>query len=230
MSTFFIADTHLGHGNILKYCHRPFLTEEEKTKLAEEEALLETFDGDRRVYVDNVHKGLLVVSQESIRNMDATIIDNINAVVREDDTLWHIGDFCWGDFKVAQAYRDRIACQHVNLIWGNHDKNYIRPLFEEAYDQTMITVEGQYIFLNHYPMMSWNGSFKGTWQLFGHVHGNSCKNPLNRAAMETKLSLDVGVDGPEGPGSTHTFRPWSMPEIRKYMQPKLIAHKVNRSV
>ena len=230
MSTFFIADTHFGHGNILKYCHRPFLTPEEEVLLKEEEAAAEiesehSFGGSPPQRVK-----LLTVSQETIQRHDAFIIDNINAIVGPDDTLWHLGDFCWGDAKTARAYRDRIVCQHINFIWGNHDKGYIRPLFQEVYEQRLVDIEHQRIFLNHYPMLSWDGSYRGTWQLFGHVHGNSCKNPLNRAALDIKLSLDVGVDGPDGPGSAHTFRPWSMLEIRKYMDPKILLHRKNRSV
>jgi calcineurin-like phosphoesterase family protein len=208
MATYFIADTHLGHGNILKYCNRPFLNEQERRLLAGHQ--------DFRV------------SRESIRLMDDTILDQINALVGAEDVLWHLGDFCFGEFEDARRYRERIRCRTVHLVWGNHDKPWLRPLFADCHEQTRITVEGQSVFLNHYPMLSWHGSHKGTWLLFGHVHGRLGKDPLHRAIYERTLMLDVGVDG-WGPGAEHTFRPWSMQEIAEYMAAKTPAYRAHRS-
>jgi calcineurin-like phosphoesterase family protein len=161
--------------------------------------------------------------------MDDTIIANINDVVGPDDVLWHLGDFCFRDALAARAYRSRLTCRNINLIWGNHDNDFLRPLFTGCYDQTCIQVEGQYIFLNHYPMLSWQGSHKGTWQLFGHVHGRLVKDPLFKAVYERLLMLDVGVDGWRV-GAEHTFRPWSMSEIADHMATKMPAWKAHQSV
>jgi calcineurin-like phosphoesterase family protein len=215
VSTFFIADTHFGHGNILKYCKRPFLNEEERKMLAE-------------------HRDFRV-SRESVELNDATIINNINAIVGEDDTLWHLGDFCFADEKAARGYRDRIVCQNVNIVWGNHDKPArLRHLFGQAEQQIELSVEGQNVFLNHYPMLSWDGSYKGCWNFYGHVHGNLRKNPIFRAACDIMLNVDVGVDGPDfdenGFMADHKFVPWSMKEIANYMNNKVRAFKENRIV
>ncbi len=208
MADFFLADTHFQHGNILKFCNRPFLNEDEKRM--------------REEHVD------FRVSRESVARMDDAILDGINSVVGPDDVLHHLGDFGFAPFDVARKYRERIRCRNIFLTWGNHDKLEIRSLFTGCHDQEQITIDRQSIFKNHYPMMSWDGSFKGTWMLHGHVHGNSRKNPLMRAVYDTMLILDVGVDGIDGFGSDHTFRPWSMKEIRAWMNTKEAAWKANR--
>lgn len=211
---FFTADTHFNHGNILKYCKRPFLN-----------------DGELSMLADGVD---FRVSRESVDLNDTTIIDNINAVVKRDDTLWHLGDFAFADYNTARKYRDRINCQNMYLIWGNHDKHDIRGLFTNCYDQYELRVDMQRLWLNHYPMLSWDGSYKGAWMLHGHVHGNIRKNPLVRAAYDQMLICDVGVDGPclisQEAVYNHKFIPWSMPQLTKFMAPKIELNKANRTI
>ncbi len=50
----FVSDTHFGHGNVLKYCNRPF---------------------------------------SSTLEHDQQLIANWNSVVKENDTVYHLGDF-----------------------------------------------------------------------------------------------------------------------------------------
>jgi hypothetical protein len=71
---------------------------------------------------------------------------------------------------VAQAYLSRIHCRHVALVWGNHDHKSIGVLFTEAIQQGMIKIPDRHIWLNHYPMRSWNKRNHGSWHLSGHVH------------------------------------------------------------
>ena len=94
------------------------------------------------------------VSDETVERHDQMLMDNINAVVAASDTLWILGDFCWGDFAAAKGFRDRIKCRNVNLVWGNHDKREIEPLFGKTIEQGVVRWEGQKIWLNHYPMRS----------------------------------------------------------------------------
>ena len=112
---FFTSDTHFGHGNIIKYCQRPFLTNAEQEFLAD--------NGDVRI------------QDEAIHRMDADLIDRINALVGPNDVLWHLGDWSYAVrgnyYAICRAYRDRIACQTVNIVWGNHDRLLIRDLFQE---------------------------------------------------------------------------------------------------
>jgi calcineurin-like phosphoesterase family protein len=194
MSIFLIADTHFGHGNIMKYCKRyQFMTEAEVRLLREG------------------HRDLRIASA-SVQAMDDYLIAEINRVVGEEDVLWHLGDFAWGRYEEVRRYRDRIRCRTINLVWGNHDRAAVRNLFHKTMEQGLITVEGQPIFLNHYPMLSWNRDFHGAWHCYGHVHGR-----LKRFddADPKRLALDVGVD------RECRYRPWSMEELRAYMAPRV---------
>jgi calcineurin-like phosphoesterase family protein len=201
MQVWFTADTHFGHGNIIKYCQRPFMSAEE---------FAATRDDPRTK---------LRLSDATVKRHDDALLDAINQRVAADDTLWVVGDFCWGGRVEAMRYRERIRCRDVRLVWGNHDRGEVADVFAECIDQGMIAVEGQEIWLNHYPMRSWNKAFHGTWHLYGHVHGRLQRED---AAKPTMLVKDVGVDACD-------YRPWSFEELKRYMTPRVEAFLRNKT-
>ena len=114
----FTSDLHLGHGNIIRYCDRPFFSPEERDRLANE-------SGDHE-------SGRFKVSPETIERHDDALIDALNESVAPDDTLWILGDFSLSPVEEAAAYRARIQCRHVNFVRGNHDSPHYDPLFERT--------------------------------------------------------------------------------------------------
>lgn len=199
---FFTSDTHFGHGNIMKYSHRPGLTRAELELLKEEE---ET--GER----------LLRVSYDSIKRMDDYLLDGINSIVGEDDTLYHLGDFCMGSksnaLNSARRYRNAIKCKNVHLLWGNHDDYSIRSLFSSAMDMRTVKHQGQEIVCLHYAMAIWNKSHRGAWHLYGHSHANAEKN-LDKL-MPNRKAFDVGVDN--AAVVLGSYRPFSFEEVKSIM-------------
>jgi calcineurin-like phosphoesterase family protein len=188
MKTFFTSDTHFGHANIIKYCNRPFA---------------------------------------SVEEMDNTLIHNWNAVVRPEDTVYHLGDFAVGGGPAAPYIRRLNGTIYFCL--GNHDKRLrfikayldieleLQDHFAGSYlndDKVKfgipylrdVTVEKQEIVLCHYAMKVWNGSHKGSWQLYGHSHGTLPDDP-------NSLSCDVGVD-------CWNYFPVSMEQLRDKMKTK----------
>jgi calcineurin-like phosphoesterase family protein len=175
-------------------------------------------------------------SRETIDRMNSAIIDNINAVVGVDDTIWNLGDVMFGGRDPVQFYnrlrgfRDRIACRNINLIWGNHDqqlqwwngprraitKEQFHTIFNDAYDQKMINVNGQRIMLNHYAMAVWNGSHKGNWHLYGHSHGNF--EPWRQEHLPQARMIDVGIDNSSKLG--FDYAPFSLEDLQKIMDKK----------
>jgi calcineurin-like phosphoesterase family protein len=83
INTWFTADFHLGHQNIIRYCNRPF---------------------------------------HSTSEMDEAILGNLNSLVRQDDVLYFLGDFCMGGPDQARRYRDRVVCRNIHVVEGNHDR------------------------------------------------------------------------------------------------------------
>jgi calcineurin-like phosphoesterase family protein len=208
----FTADTHFGHSNILKYCNRnPWMTEAEIKAVAEEKA----------AYAAGENYPKVRISRESTEAMDADLIANINERVDEDDVLWHLGDFCFGSgnsLEIARRYRQRINCKNIIIVWGNHDRYEIGPVFNRSYDLHMVRhASGQRIVLCHYAMAVWEGSHKGNWQLFGHSHGTL--NPWVDTHMPTAKMLDVGVDN--AAKICGSYRPLSFNEIKVLMDAKI---------
>jgi len=193
----FTADLHLGHGNIIKYCVRPFLSALEQERAIEDP------------------RGKWRVSEKTLARHDEALLDAINAVVQAQDTLWILGDFCWGGIEAAREYLGCLHCHNVNLVWGNHDHRSIRPLFGRVIDQGMVNVSGQSIWLNHYPMRSWNRSFHGSWHFYGHVHGRLAKEDEDKPWMLVK---DVGVDA-------CNYAPVNLESLQTYMAPRIEAFK-----
>ena len=116
---YFTSDTHFGHGNIIKYCTRPFL---------------------------------------SAGEMDVTIINNWNAIVKPEDTVYHLGDAFFTSPERAKHILS-ILNGHKILILGNHDRTGHKMKewgFEEVYQSLQLTLsDGTIANLSHYP-------YKGT--------------------------------------------------------------------
>ena len=120
------------------------------------------------------------------------LVQNFNAVVHKDDTVYILGDICH-HMKMEQA-DDLIRKLNGKkyLIKGNHDKNYDPRLFADIRDFMTVSVNGQYFALMHYPMLSWPKKNSGSIQLHGHIHARMDYNESNRAGGEKRY--DVGVD------------------------------------
>jgi calcineurin-like phosphoesterase family protein len=153
----------------------------------------------------------------SVKEMDQTLLRNINDRVKPSDTLYHLGDFAFGAGGPA-IYRRYIKCRRLILIIGNHDphtaggypKADVAALFSEVHLLLRIKVpiagKPQLIVLCHYAMRVWDRLHHGAWHLFGHSHGTLPDDPNAR-------SWDVGVD-------TNGLRPVSLDEVAAIMEQK----------
>lgn len=182
-----MADPHFGHGNIIKYSGRTLFMSD-----AEREAY-EACNGDEEL----IRK--IRISPESVDRMNDGIISNINSSVQPGDHLYCLGDWSFANgenyVRRARYFRDQINCEHVHLIWGNHDRLSLRGAvnFESCMDTATVEAAGHMFFLSHYPHVSWDKSHKGVLHLYGHVH-DLYRDECPVVWGDRWAAQDVGVD------------------------------------
>ncbi len=87
------------------------------------------------------------------------ILENLESVLKEGDTLYHLGDFTWqlyDEFGILDRWK-RLPGKKV-LIMGNHDHRFGKDILEEFFDEIhefslILEVEGLRLLLSHYPAL-----------------------------------------------------------------------------
>lgn len=153
---------------------------------------------------------------QNVEEMNEVLIENWNKVVSKDDTVFHLGDFAFGGSSVWNSIIPRLN-GHINLIIGNHDRKNLRQGYMSYFDmvvpQLQIEIEDTSIYLNHYPFLCYGGSYRGVWQLFGHVHSGPGADGLDISRLRVLLptQYDVGVDN-------NNFTPISYREVKNKIE------------
>lgn len=147
----------------------------------------------------------------TVGQMDATLIENWNRVVKHDCTVFHLGDFTLLEGGFAAQYfgalNGRICV--LGVPW-HHDKRWLKyaqnPPYR-TYDEHPVTIlppevslefkfseqqkHPHSIHLSHYPMGEWDRAYHGGWHLHGHSHGKY----KGDNHLTGEFCWDVGVDG-----------------------------------
>lgn len=178
---FFTADTHFGHEWIVGFNNRPY---------------------------------------SSIKDMDQGLIDNWNEVVPRDGLTFVLGDIGFtSEERIVEIFNQLQG--HKILIRGNHDKNYkeqtLQAIFSEIHELLYIRVTDEraekfnYMVLCHYPMLDWVSSFRGAWQLFGHVHTREIEAFNTFKSNQFAHQYDVGVDN-------NNYHPVSFYQVKEIIE------------
>lgn len=155
---------------------------------------------------------------KSLKDHDDFIVNSINNIVKEEDTLYHLGDWSFGGIQNIESFRRRINCLDVHLVLGNHDQHIeanpqnFTHLFSSISHYKEITVKEHKIVLSHWPMKVWHKSHRGSWQLHGHCHDHLRPDEwwTKSKPQERRRTMDVGMD-------TKGYKPWSFEDLEKIM-------------
>lgn len=61
----------------------------------------------------------------TLEEHDQTLLNNINNTIKENDTLYFLGDFCFNGVDNIWNFRKQIKCKNIHLIFGNHDHHIV---------------------------------------------------------------------------------------------------------
>lgn len=130
-------------------------------------------------YISDTHFGHNNILKHDVRPfentdiMDKVLIQRWNNVVKEDDTVYILGDFSWYKEEMTLKILDQLK-GHKVLVKGNHDR--ISPNVARRFDKRCEYLEimdnDERVILCHYPILFWNGQFRDTVHLYGHVHNS----------------------------------------------------------
>ena len=124
----------------------------------------------------------------NVEEMNEILIEKWNSVVKKGDRVYHLGDFGFRakDNKELITIFNRLNGSKY-LIIGNHDDETVVKQMNWVYikEQDGLRVASDYVWMNHFPMRSWNRSHYGSFHIYGHVH--------SKCNIYGK-SIDVGCD------------------------------------
>lgn len=154
---------------------------------------------------------------KSVEEMNEDIIQKWNKKIKDSDDVYFLGDFALkgSDDEVIEVAK-RLKGK-IHFIQGNHDKVELleelkkRNLIEDYAIYREIEDNGRRVVLFHYPIEDWNGQYKGSYHVFGHIHNTQ----NNYKIMPRRFNAGVEVIGYE----PQTLD--SLIKLNKYKQTKL---------
>lgn len=175
----------------------------------------------------------------SFTEMDSGIKQDWNRRISNNDTVMHLGDFCFrgnGTSTLATSLLQTLNFKEMYMVWGNHNssieqfywenvKAQTGQSFQEVYPLTVdlggkfvvfvgdmleASVNRQKIVFCHFPFRTWHKNGKGFWNICSHSHGNDVG--INPDCTERKV-LDVGIEN----GS-----PFDFDQVKYIMDRKMI--------
>ena len=171
---FLTSDLHIGHKNVLRFCHRPFLDEKDMTK--DLVANWNSVVGENDIVFD-----LGDMFWWNSRHEVKKVVTKLNGTIfkiqgNHDPDCEHLFSLCPPE-KVIQ-------CGDIAIVW-------VTGLYEGQ------THPFEFI-VSHFPLATWPHWGKGVPSFFGHIHsGPLCDNMVDIPGKDLFLKqhqYDVGVD------------------------------------
>jgi calcineurin-like phosphoesterase family protein len=161
---YFTSDTHFGHGNVIRYCNRPFARKVWGVLARPSEILGKPVAEVEYEYLKaNVDVDTAAMNREMVARW--------NSVVRPFDLVYHLGDVAMGK---AHELPDHVSKLHGRkiLVRGNHDRSPQKMKdagFDEVYERLELEIDGVRVYMHHQPQVKshWGGA---QIHLCGHVH------------------------------------------------------------
>jgi calcineurin-like phosphoesterase family protein len=173
MKIYFSSDCHFQHANIILYAHRNRWIKE----------------GDLNEKGKWISKD---IADQRVSKMDSDLIKSFNHKTKEDDIIYHVGDFIFKGGKESngkqksQVYENKINAKVIHIL-GNHDRN---NSVKGGLEDGIIKFANKFFYLVHRPPQVIDDIPKNVDAvLCGHVH-----DAWKYKFIEGIPIINVGVD------------------------------------
>lgn len=117
------------------------------------------------------------VQFKDIYEHDKFLVEQWNSVVRNRDTVWHLGDVCFGP-RDSEHLKDVLSSLkgYKRLVLGNHDagrEDLLRQYFEKIYG---VAEYGSCV-LSHIPIHPYQLEKRYRKNIHGHMHTKRLDDP-----------------------------------------------------
>lgn len=58
---------------------------------------------------------------KTLEEHDEHLVSQINKYVKQEDILWHLGDWSFGGIEQIWNFYKRLTCRNIHIVFGNHD-------------------------------------------------------------------------------------------------------------
>lgn len=161
--------------------------------------------------------------------VDEHIVKKCNEVMPKDATLYHLGDVSMTLEGLENI--NKIKCKKKILIKGNYDisaekggtakyeinDKILLKYFDEVYDDLEIEIDGEIIYLNHFP----TNARPDVFNIAGHIHG---------LWKVQRNIVNVGVDIYHFTPPSEDLIKFQINGIRKFYDQNVFAGELNASI
>lgn len=142
----------------------------------------------------------------SIQEHDEALVERWNSVVRQGDTVWHLGDVYFGGKDNHYILARLNGRKH--LVMGNHDA-YPLDCYSKYFTRIFGAASLRNCILTHVPVHPSQLEFRFKYNIHGHMHSHIIGDPryINVSAEQTDLTpvlLDELLENTIGRG------PWPL--------------------
>ena len=129
----------------------------------------------------------------SVEEMHEVIINNWKNKVKDDDTVYILGDVGMYHAREIGNILNNLPGRKI-LVTGNHDfKNIHSSSYKKTFAKITSYLEiednGRNVVLFHYPIEDWNGKYREYYHLHGHIHNN--EDSLSQKERQFNVSAEV---------------------------------------
>lgn len=135
------------------------------------------------LYISDLHFGHRSVINfdhrpfADVEEMDNVLIYLWKSRVTKNDQVYIIGDVALHNDKPYSWYLKQLPGQK-HLIVGNHDRKLLKDAEAMSYFVSVdyyleLTDDRKHLILSHYPIAEWNGFYRDTYHVYGHIHNKT---------------------------------------------------------